>query len=167
MPSLVLVKLPGGKLRGWSEEDEKAYQKFKRAIEGLVDGECIRFEWKPDRNGVKHRKYFAMLTLAFEAWDPGRNRKRLTFKGKPIGKNFERFREMVQIQAGYYEQYFDLHGRMKLEAKSIAYDKMGDDEFNRLYDDVTEVILNDVLVNYGTAELQQVVDEIARMATQH
>jgi hypothetical protein len=108
---------------------------------GLEVGECVRVAYVVPRNAKFHRKFFAMLNVGFDAWDPMRERKRNTYKGVVIAKNFEQFREDVTILAGYRECYFDLDGRMRVKAKSISFANMEQDEFERLYSAVADVLL--------------------------
>lgn len=162
MPSFDLVKMVDGKVRGRTPDDHKAYQAHMRMRDELGAGEFFTVKITRPRNGKFHRKFFAMLNYAFEHWEPGRSRKRLKFKGQPIEKNFEAFREQVTILAGYYEQSFDLKGRMKLRAKSIAYDSMEDDEFEQLYAAVLDVLLKQVFVNHNREAVEEVIANLER-----
>ena len=111
------------------------------------------------RNGKFHRKYFALLNLGFDSWEPDRKHK--SYKGREVAKNFERFREDITILAGYYFQTFDLQGRMVLKAQSISFANMDDVEFERLYSAVVDVLLREVCKNYkNRAEIDRVVNEL-------
>lgn len=146
-------------LGGVTEEDHKAWRKFWKRINNLEPGEIVDFEAIFPRNGKFHRKFFALLHFAFDAWEPDRVRK--AYKGQPVTKNFNRFRKDVTIQAGFYEQTFDLDGNMKLEAQSISFASMDDAEFETLYSAVADVILQKVLVSYkGRAELDDVMRNV-------
>lgn len=145
-------------LGGLTDADNKAWRKFwKRAI-GLEVGELLTCDFTITRNPKFHRKFFVLLGVGYEAWDPGRKHK--TYKGKPVLKEFEQFREDVTILAGYYEQTFGMDGRMKLTAKSIAFSSMEEIEFERLYNAVATVLLERVLTNYSRADLDIVVQKI-------
>jgi Protein of unknown function (DUF1367) len=160
VPEIDLVMLPDGKLRGWREADEKAWQKFKRAIKGLEAGECVKIEWKKPRNPRFHRKMFALLNLGFEAWTP--DRKHFSYKGRVIEKDFDRFRRDVVIQAGFFRQVFDSHGRMILEAESLSYSSMDDERFEVVYSAVAQVLLERVLTNYTKDDLETVVESLMK-----
>jgi hypothetical protein len=148
-----------GVLDGVTESDKKAWRRFWNRINKLEPGEIINFEAIFPRNGRFHRKFFAMLNFAFEAWEPNRSRK--SYRGMPVAKNFERFRKDVVIQAGFYEQTFDLQGNMQLEAQSISFANMDDNEFEAVYSAVVDVILNKVLTTYkNRAEFDQVMSRI-------
>lgn len=163
MAEINLVKLPDGKLRGMSERDQLAYARFKSRLENAEPGEVIEIEAKLPRNSRMHRKFFALLNLGFETW--GSNRKHKTYKGKPVTKSFESFREEVLILAGFYEQTFTLKGELKLEAKSIKFARMEQPEFEDLYSKTINVLLEHVLTTYKNAdEVNDVVEKILRFA---
>lgn len=149
----------GGVFDGAREDDRLAWRRFWKRMVGLEPGEMAVADMRFPRNPKFHRKFFALLQIGFDAWEPARKRKK--YKGKPVLKNFEQFREDVTILAGYYEQTFNLRGEMKLKAKSIKFASMDEAEFERLYSSVADVLLQNVLQNYsGREELDDVVDKI-------
>lgn len=159
MTAITLVKLPDGSLRGMSETDQVAYKNFKTRLNKLEEGELCSIEAKLPRNSRFHRKFFAMLNLGFDAWEPKRQHK--SYKGEPVTKNFERFRSDVLILAGYYEQTFNLDGELKLEAKSISFSNVDQPKFEEIYSAVANVILEKILTNYkNRQELDDVVNKI-------
>lgn len=146
-------------LDGFSPDDKKSWRRFWRHLMKLEPGEMAQAEMMFPRNSKFHRKFFALLNIGFDAWEPPR--KRRTYKGMPVQKNFDQFREDVIISAGFYDQTFDLRGRMKVKAKSISFAKMDDVEFERVYSAVADVLLGGVLVGYASRdELDRVVDQI-------
>lgn len=148
-----------GALDGFGEVSKKAWRGLWRRIARLEPGEIINVEASIPRNPRFHRKFFALLNVGFDAWEPSRKHK--TYKGRPVEKNFEAFREEVTILAGYYEQTFDIHGRMRLRARSIAFARMEEPEFEELYSAVANVLLQHVLTRYANREeLDAVVEQI-------
>lgn len=163
MTAITLVKLPDGSLRGMSEADQLAYKRFKSRLSNLEEGELCSIEAKLPRNSRFHRKFFAMLNLGFDAWEPQRKHK--SYKGREVQKNFERFRSDVLIAAGFYEQTFSLDGKLKLEAQSISFSKMEQPEFEEVYNRCLDVLLQDVLSTYaGREEVDQVIEKMLRFA---
>jgi hypothetical protein len=143
-------------LVGIDRENDKAWKKFWKRIIGAEPGELLFLELVFPRNAKFHRKFFALLNLGFDAWEPDRKHK--TYKGRVITKNFDRFREDITILAGFYEQTFNLKGRMKLTAQSISFANMDDVEFERLYSAVVDVLLREVCKNYKNRdEIDRVV----------
>jgi len=148
-----------GLFDGWTKADKSAWRKLWKRLMTLEAGEFAVIEFVIPRNQKFHRKFFAMLNFAFDAWEPDRKRK--TYKGRPVQKNFDRFREDVLILAGFSEQTFDLRGNMKLKAQSISFANMDDAEFENVYSAVVDVILEQVLSSYsGRDELENVVNGV-------
>ena len=144
---------------GWTDADKKSWHKLWRHLIALESGEFALVEFIFPRNPKFHRKFFGLLNFAFDAWEPDRVRK--SYKGRPVAKNFDQFREDVLILSGYSEQTFDLKGNMKLKAKSISFAKMDDAEFEQVYSAVVDVILADVLKTYANREeLEEVVQRV-------
>jgi hypothetical protein len=148
-----------GVIDGMGADDQRAWKRFWKGLFRLEPGEMAQVELVFPRNSRFHRKFFALLNLGFDAWEPPRQRK--TYKGLPVVKNFECFREEVIIAAGFYEQTFGLNGRLKLTAKSISFAQMDDLEFERVYSAVANVLLAGVLLRYaGRDELDGVIDRL-------
>ena len=146
-----------GALDGQSEEDRKGWRKFWKRMTAMQPGDLIAVDMTFPRNVRFHRKFFALLQVGFDAWEPGFQ---ATHKGEPIGKNFEHFRKDVTILAGFYEPAFALDGSLQLEAKSIAFANMDDVEFERVYSAVADVLLAKVLRTYSRDDLDQAVERI-------
>lgn len=148
MTELVLMKGVGGALL---PADEQA----KAVIEGWKLGQGVRAEVKRARNIDFHRKFFAMLNVAFEAWEPA-----VEWKGEIVAKNFERFRKDLLILAGYADPVVNIRGEVRMEARSISFASMDEDEFERVYSAVADVILQRILTRYTRDDLDRVVNEI-------
>lgn len=125
-------------------------------IAKLKLGEAVKVKATRMRNPGHHRKYFALLNFAFDAWEPvGKE-----YKGELVQKNFEQFRNDVTVLAGYYESAVTLKGDVRLSAKSISFGSMGQDEFETLYSATVDVILARILTRYTRADLDQVVERL-------
>lgn len=150
---LTLVKTPGGMLAPYSDEDVAILAKIKV-------GSILTSLWRKKRNPLFHRKFFALLKVGFDHWEPFYDH--LPRGVHEIRKNFEQFRYSVTIQAGYYDAYYQVDGSVRLEPRSIRFDRMGQDEFEKLYSDVVDVILHRVLSNYTREDLDKVVETVMR-----
>lgn len=129
------------------------------ALGGLADNAvywCEVTDDKPDkkpRNNRHHRKYFALLKFAFDHWDV------------PEGaaeKSFAAFRKEITVLAGHYTQVWRLDGSFELEAKSVSFREMGQEEFEGLYSATVNVILKHVLGNYSRGDLERCVEAVLR-----
>ena len=127
-------------------------------IASIKNGKFIEADIKQKRNILFHRKFFAMLNIGFEAFEPDQK----DYKGQIAVKNFDRFRKDAIILAGFYDATYDIQGNLKLEAHSISFGKMSEDEFNRVYNACCNVLLQKVLHNYTREDLDSVVEQLTR-----
>lgn len=103
-------------------------------------GQVIHSDFKKVRNYAFHKKYFALLTVAFDNWEPGEINSKY---GKPE-KNFDRFRADLTILAGFYENTIRLDGSVRIEPKSISFASMDNQEFEELYNRTIDVLIKHV-----------------------
>ena len=150
-PDLYLVKVGDGLLAP-APGDEYTRQ----MVSGLKSGDVAHGNFIKARNPKFHRRFFAMLGVGFDAWEPG---ERISRHGI-AKKQFEQFREDVTILAGFYELSLRLDGSTRISAKSISFGAMNDLEFQRVYSAVADVILEKVLTNYTRDDLDAVVEQI-------
>ena len=115
-------------------------------------GHPTKLTFKRVRNYQYHKKYFALLNLAFDYWEPDEDQ---------LGeKNFEQFREDVIILSGFYHQRIRLDGSIRVTAKSISFANMNEDEFEKMYARTIDVIIKHVLKNYTGEMLRSIVDQV-------
>lgn len=136
---------------------------FIPASEGEADkckrvkmGATIRADVVQPRNAKFHRKFFAMLDVGFDAWEPPE----AEFRGLPVQKNRDRFRKDCIVAAGFFEPVANLQGEVRAQAHSISFANMDDDEFEKVYSAVADVLLQRVLKNYTRADLDEVVERM-------
>ena len=146
---IALIKTPGG----WGNADPKT-EEFHAKIKL---GGTIHGDFKQMRNAGFHRKLFALFNLAFEYWEPVE----INHKYGVPEKNFERFRKDLTILAGHYHIVVRLDGTAKPEADSISFGNMDQDTFDKLYNNVLNVILKkiSVLKEMGAEEVNELVDK--------
>lgn len=159
----------------------------QKAIDGLkVSAELTM---KKERSNPYHRRFFAMLNVAYAYWKPVHNNKfeqkadrflvesglsnseqvcqmfSSIFKkelAKPdeVVKSFDQFRADMTILAGYSEVLYRVGGGEVIMAKSIAFSKMSHDEFHELYGKVKDVIYKYVLNNLSEQDKINFENEI-------
>ncbi len=113
------VKCAGGTLVPASDLEVEKLVRFKT-------GEMYEVEIKLTRNAAFHRKVFAFFNFCFEYWK-GDNEFQCEQKQSEV------FRDHLTVLAGFYDSYSGIDGRVRVEAKSISYGKMSQDEFEKLY----------------------------------
>ena len=148
---ILMIKQPGGVFVPASETEADKTTRFK-------NGSFCEFEVKQKRNGPFHRKFFAMLNVGFDAFEPGIKE----HKGMPVQKNFDRFRKDVIAAAGFYDVVVNINGDVRAEAHSISFSKASEEEFEKIYSAVCNVLLLKVLRNYTRDDLDSVVEQIIR-----
>lgn len=129
-------------------------------VASLKLGAGAALEAKRVRNVKFHRKFFALLGLAFDVWEPTGEK---TWKGEPIRKNFERFREDILIMAGHYDVSYGLDGSVKFSAKSISFANCDESEFEPVYQGVLDVVWDRILREAhfrSRAEVESVVNQL-------
>ena len=148
MKELVLTKAPGGALIPVDPQAVEFISKLKL-------GQGVTAAIKRHRNPAFHRKFFALLNLAYETWEPIE----ATYKGQVVGKNFDQFRNDVLCLAGHFEMAVNLRGETRVTAKSISFSNMDQDEFETVYESVVAVILKHILKNYSRDDLDNVINQ--------
>lgn len=126
-------------INGLIPECEEDYEGKKR----LKLGETYCADIHLVRNPGHHRKYFAMIRTAWEY---------LPESLQYFFKTREGFRKHVEMAAGYSEPFFSPIRQEWLEGpKSIAYDKLGQSEFEELYLAV-RTVLDGIVGKYVSVE---------------
>ena len=108
------------------------------------------------RNYKFLQKFMVLMQYSFDNWEPDQ----VTYKGEIVAKEFNRFRKDITIMAGHHYTTFDFNGNVHLHAKSIAFGSMEEEDFEKLYSAVIDVILKKVLTNYSREDLDEVVRNI-------
>ncbi|HXC40833.1 MAG TPA: DUF1367 family protein [Burkholderiales bacterium] len=120
MTALTLIKREDGKLDGFTEKDQRAWRRFIKRVKDLAVGELLDFSiWFP-RDPMFHRFHMKMLRAVFEAQEQF--------------DEFDRFRQWVQIGAGYADFYPGPTGRMMAVSRSIRYDKLDEADYRELHE---------------------------------
>lgn len=151
MTEALLVKTPGG----FMPQDDDSCEAL--SVIGL--GKVIRVKFTQPRNLKFHRKFFALVNFAFSHWEPG-ELEDTRWTGVVPEKSKGRFRKDLIIMAGYYDATFRIDGTTRIEAKSISFARMGQEEFDKLYSSVINVVLKKILTNYTREDLDRVVDQL-------
>lgn len=154
MTDLVLMKTAGGALVPCDPAATDYIAKLKT-------GQGIRAACKKARNPRFHRKVFSLFGLAFDLWDAPE----LEYRGQRVEKSFDRFRKDLTILAGHYEAVTNIRGETRLEAKSLSFSSMAEEEFQVVYRDILNAVWQRVLksAGYETPErVDQIVEELLR-----
>lgn len=119
---LDFIKSHGGTLIPANEITVEKMTKFK-------NGEMYPVEIKNARNYHFHKKVMAFFMFCFECWDVVQT----DCDNMDLSGQFDVFRKQLTCLAGYYDTYHKIGGGVRIEAKSISYANMSQDEFESLY----------------------------------
>lgn len=111
-----MQKLPGGVLAPASDIEESRMARFK-------NGEYYEIEIKQGRNYEYHKKVFSFFNYCYQYWG-GEHLETVDQAGQ-----FEVFRKHLTCLAGHYDKFFNVKGEVRVEAKSIDYGSMNQEEF--------------------------------------
>ena len=125
----------------------------------LIRNDVITADFVKPRNYRFHKKWFALVKFAFEHWTPAAFEEP-KWEGVVPEKSFDRFRKDITIMSGRYDAVYRVDGSVRIEAKSISFSKMNEEEFNELWNATTTVILEKVLTNYTEDDLDNTVKQL-------
>lgn len=91
-------------------------------------GDVILFKPIKARNPKHHSKFFKMLKIVFDNQD--------TYK-----TDTDLFVE-IKLKCGWYDEHITTKGKLIYIPKSIAFQSMGQDEFNKFYNQAVQVCLD-------------------------
>lgn len=129
-------------------------------IHSLPAFSTIHGEFRKMRNVLFHRKMFALFNFLYDQWQPG-ELQGTKWKGVVPQKSFEQFRKDLIILAGFYQAFYRLDGSVRIEAKSISFGSMDQEEFEELYSKIIDVGLNKILPqSYDKKHLDEIINEL-------
>lgn len=95
------------------------------------------------RNILLHRKFFAMVKIGYDNTE--------------IDMPFDAYRKYMIIKAGYYDAYHTGKGVM-IEAKSISFGSMSEEEFKDVYTRVRTKVAEDIAITDEELEKQVLME---------
>ena len=117
---ILVVKTINGFLKPAYDSDFENFAK-------MPVNETFEIEYTKRRNSKFHRKYFALLKLAFE--------------NQSDYRTIEEMRHDLTIVCGYYNEHVNkITGEIVKKADSISFANMDDIQFSELYEKTKDVI---------------------------
>ena len=127
---ITMIKLPGGVLAPGSDIEEARMARFKN--------NCMHeIEIKQPRNPAFHGKVFSFFNYCFDYWKP-------PGEYSDRAGQFDVFRKHLTCLSGYYESYYSINGDVRIEAKSISYGNMDQEEFEQFYHDLVQAAMKHI-----------------------
>lgn len=110
-------------------------------------GQHYSVEVKLLRNYEFHKKYFALINLAWEY---------LTEKQQDFFKTKDKFRKTIEMTAGYCEKIYSIDRKEWIEIPlSISFEKLDEAGFSELYERVKDVLFMTALKHVSFEEFQK------------
>lgn len=142
----VLIRTEHG-LRGATAADHEMWEKFRRRLQTMKAGKWLRFEWSSPRNGKHHRKLFALLQLVAE--------------NSEVYNTTEKALVAVKLVTGHFDLLADpKSGEVIQVPKSISYDAMGQEDFDRWYSQAIDGVLQHILPQMDRDTANRLMDMI-------
>lgn len=120
MTKIALIRTLSGSFKPAYDSDVELSKKIKI-------NQVYEYEFKQPRNYMFLKKFFALVNLVYQ--------------NQEQYNNIEHLRRDLIIESGNYDLRHDLNGVEIREAKSISFANMGQNEFDKLYSDVIDVIV--------------------------
>lgn len=139
-----MIKEAGGLFRPCNDMEYEKTIRFKT-------GELFTVEIKQGRNPAFHRKVFAFFNFCFAHWK-GDNE----FQCET--KQFDVFRNNLTVLAGQYDSFYSIKGEVRIEAKSLSYSSMSQDEFELLYNSLIQAALKHIFHSADVNTENQLMD---------
>ncbi len=130
-----MIKLAGGMFHPFNDMEQDKTTRFKT-------GELYTVEIKHTRNYAYHKRVFAILNFCFAHWSCGKD-------FLDIHAQFDVFRNHLTVLAGYYLELYNIKGEVRIEAMSLSYSGMEQEEFEKFYNALVNAALKHI---FGTTD---------------
>lgn len=124
------MKHAGGVLIPVNDMELEKLNRFK-------SGEQYQVEIKLTRNPHFHRKVFAFFNFCFEHWSSD-----MEFVSESM--QFDLFRQNLTVLAGFHNQFHKIGGGIRIEAKSLSFSSMTQEEFEECYNALIQAAMNHI-----------------------
>jgi hypothetical protein len=123
---IVIVKNEQGKLEGFSAEDERAYNRWRRLVQNMEIGETLEFDFTIPRSTKHHRAFFWKVRVLLERTEAFSTERDL--------------RNWLTTGAGYVDMVPGPDGTPNAIPQSLEYAGMDEADFAELHRKVTEFL---------------------------
>ena len=122
----------------------------------------LRVKVTRPRNVQFHRKIFALLNLLYDWWEPTDENTPAYLKVRGITpeKSFTRFRRDLMILAGFYDATYRINDEVRVEAKSMSFSNMTEDEAAELFDKFLDIGVKKIAPQHSNDEVRAIIDQI-------
>ena len=132
-----LAKTPSGLLLPVDEDSKQKIDKLKK-------NQIIHVKYRIPRNYENHKKFFAFL--------------KATFDMQEHFDTFEHYRKWLIMKAGWYDAIVTPQNKTVFVAKSISFDQMEEDDFEKLFSTCIDVFLQELGKGMTRDDVLRVID---------
>tara|TARA_B100001250_G_scaffold178716_1_gene153599 strand:+ start:455 stop:877 length:423 start_codon:yes stop_codon:yes gene_type:complete len=118
-------------------------------MKGWTNEEIIEVNVRKPRNPKFHRKFFALVGLVFANQEKYTNREDLLVE--------------LKIRTGHYKEHINYEGLTIYIPKSISFEKMDELEFEKFYNKVIDVVLQNFM-KVDRNEMDRLIEEVLRFS---
>lgn len=111
-----------GIVDGLGERGQKQWRRFVNGLLRLEPGEMVEIKTHKARSGPFHRRHMVIETAVFQSQEKF--------------EHFEQFRNWLKVGAGFCDWIAGPKGGVVPVPKSIAFDKLEDDEMRQVHQDM-------------------------------
>ncbi len=130
------IKQPGGVLAPADEKEADRLNRFKTF-------EMYEVEIKLTRNPAFHRRVFAFFNFVFQHWSADKTE----WKHMNEHSQYETFRKNLTVLAGYRVVTYTIDGSLRVEAMSLSFSSMTQEEFEACYSALINAAIEHVFNN--------------------
>lgn len=120
-----------------------ADEMYLPVLQGFKNGELYNVEIKKTRNPAFHRKVFSFFKFCFDHWSADKT----DWKYFDEKKQFDTFRKHLTVLAGFKDVTYNLDGGLRVEAQSLSYANMEQDEFESCYKALIRAAISNIFNN--------------------
>ena len=151
----------GGVLRPGDDECREWLTRIK-------PGQPVILEGRLPRNPQFFRKWWALIKVGYDYWAD--TVPPVLYKGEEVRPSLDRFRRDITILAGFSHCVVNVRGEVRVEADSLKFGSMSEEEFAKLYCATINVLLSRVFngkrcPQWDELKLRQVAEEILEFDT--
>lgn len=135
-------------------EDDAVKYVYNRKVGDILECEVIL-----QRNYKFHKKLFALFKVVHDALPEPEP---IMFRGELLQPEctFDMTRKYLTVQAGYYDVFASPSGEVRVEAKSLKFNKMKPDDFDDLYSKIIDASLKVLPSTWDENEIERIAREI-------
>jgi len=109
----------------------------------LKPGTVVKQEITKVRNYKQHKRFFSFLNMTFDMQD--------------FFTEFKAYRYWLVLKCGYFDIIIAPNGSQMFKPKSISFESMDEDEFEKLFSTAIDVFLRELGKGMADEELLQVI----------